>query len=99
MSRRKFNAFNEHGFLGRDRGHSWLTQAVLEALDGAGESDGEEIRMRNMVRYIERRLSDPAHSSKVKQTPLLVTIGLDFPIALRERHRDSNLVSDSPLKQ
>jgi hypothetical protein len=52
----------------------------LEALSGKNQISHEKVWMRGVADYVSTRLPELAKQFGETQTPLIVSIGLDFPI-------------------
>ncbi|HKO99575.1 MAG TPA: caspase family protein [Pyrinomonadaceae bacterium] len=64
-------------------GNGALVAALLEALTANGQTIGGEVSMRDLVKYIERRLPEISEKIGQRHTPMVVSLGVDFPIAER----------------
>ncbi len=66
-------------------GNGPLVQSLLEALAAPGGSENGVITMRRMVSIFEGRMKENAAVIGTNQTPLVVQLGADFPIAAVRR--------------
>ena len=66
-------------------GNGALVATLLEALTEAGRANGTAL-MREVVRHIKNRLPVVSAEVGLRHTPIVVEIGLDFPIARNKPH-------------
>lgn len=64
-------------------GNGALVATLLEAMMVAGQNQGGKVWMRDVVDYVQRQLPKISKEFGQSHTPMIVSIGLDFPIASR----------------
>jgi WD40 repeat protein/uncharacterized caspase-like protein len=62
-------------------GNGALIATLLEAFQAEGQITGETLWMRDLIKYIQRRLPELSAQIGQRHTPMIVSSGVDFPIS------------------